>query len=509
MSRFSREYEEVFGGHPPDPADVFPSSRNGTATIGGRKLNEVSESALEMDDDETENCRRTREEERREDESKERRGESALVPITALWGLKKKYPNLKPATIDGLARIGETVNLVAPTKVGKSWMTYPLMICAATAELSGGRKWLDTFSVANGPSLLIDNELDPSVIVNRIQRVCMAMSLSDDHIRHVMEAIDVLSLRGRLMDIYAIRERLSEIEPDYYKFVFIDANYRTIARGESENDNAAMAMHYNCIDAIAAHLKATVVLVDHATKGNQSDKGVTDVGAGAGSKARAADAHVILREHREPNAYTLEARVRSFAPVSPIVLKWTFPLWQHDPMLDPADLRTTKAKATRPSKEELAERRREETQAKQAVRDADDDRRLLDAVARAADAKKPVSKTTIRAWAGLNSDRLARSLDRQSSILTVEAIEVETGIGQKKPAETIRRKPLSGQSGQSGQTALFGELSGQASTVGTNSVPPLRGTELSVLTVPPDGEDHPGQKTRPDRDPPGSEVIFQ
>ena len=74
----------------------------------------------------------------------------------------------------------------------------------------------------------------------------------------------------------------------------------------------------------------------HATKGNQSDRRVTDVGAGGGAQARAADTHLVLREHEQPNMVVLDAAVRSFPPIEPMTLRWSFPLWLPDPQTLPA-----------------------------------------------------------------------------------------------------------------------------------------------------------------------------
>ena len=109
--------------------------------------------------------------------------------------------------------------------------------------------------------------------------------------------------------------------------------------GTDENDNAAMCRVYNTIDAYAEKLGAAFILVHHTSKGNQSGKGVTDVGSGAGSISRATDSHLILRPHEEPNCAVLEAAVRSWPPVEPRALRWTFPVWTPDDTLDPQQLR--------------------------------------------------------------------------------------------------------------------------------------------------------------------------
>ena len=51
--------------------------------------------------------------------------------------------------------------------------------------------------------------------------------------------------------------------------------------GADENDNATMAGLYNALDCYADALGAAFVNIHHSSKGDQSGKAVTDVGAGA------------------------------------------------------------------------------------------------------------------------------------------------------------------------------------------------------------------------------------
>ena len=80
------------------------------------------------------------------------------------------------------------------------------------------------------------------------------------------------------------------------------------------------------------------MLIHHTSKGNQSLKAVTDVGAGAGSQSRASDTHVILRRHKEQGVVVMESVVRSFPSVGAVCLRWNWPLWDRDDSLDPEEL---------------------------------------------------------------------------------------------------------------------------------------------------------------------------
>ena len=68
----------------------------------------------------------------------------------------------------------------------------------------------------------------------------------------------------------------------HYDLIIIDALYRILPEGTSENDNAQITRVFNKLDNIAKKNDCAVINIHHSSKGNQGDKAVTDVGAGAG-----------------------------------------------------------------------------------------------------------------------------------------------------------------------------------------------------------------------------------
>ena len=49
-----------------------------------------------------------------------------------LGTLKKRFPEMRPVLIDGFLRIGETMNIIAAPKTGKSWLVTQLCVCVAS-----------------------------------------------------------------------------------------------------------------------------------------------------------------------------------------------------------------------------------------------------------------------------------------------------------------------------------------------------------------------------------------
>lgn len=259
-----------------------------------------------------------------------------------------RFPTLREPVIHGLLRRGETMNVIAPPKTGKSWFVLALAICVAM-----GRRWLGSFETVKGKVLVIDNELHAETIAHRIPRVAQALGIS---LEEVGDSISVLSLRGELRDLFSLSRLFETFEPGQFDVIVLDAFYRFMPKDMDENDNGTMASLYNYLDSYAERVGCSFVLIHHATKGNQSTKAVTDVGAGAGSQSRATDTHLVMRAHDEPGVVVLDAAVRSFAPVSPVCLRWEFPIWTRDNDLDPGDLRGIKPKRRNDSKGEKPEK---------------------------------------------------------------------------------------------------------------------------------------------------------
>lgn len=149
-----------------------------------------------------------------------------------------------------------------------------------------------------------------------------------------IDQIDVLSLRGRVTPLDGLRNVILDIEPGRYSLVILDAMYRVLPVGVSENDNATMTAIYNTVDGFADATGAAFVLIHHASKGDQSGKDVTDIGSGAGAQSRAADTHLVVRPHADDGAAVLEAAVKSFPPVERLGIRWGRPLWLSDNGLD-------------------------------------------------------------------------------------------------------------------------------------------------------------------------------
>jgi hypothetical protein len=239
-------------------------------------------------------------------------------PFEALALDEIRLAPLDDPVIHGLLRRGETMNVIAPPKVGKSWLASNLAISIAT-----GCEWMG-MEVEPGRVLHIDNELKRNTLAYRYHQVAEAIGIPVDVFGPNVTAV---SLRGKLKDLTQLAPLFARYPRGYFSVVIVDALYRCLPAGTDENDNAGMAGVYNLIDNYAAAMDAAFVLVHHTSKGNQAGKAVTDVGSGAGSQSRAADTHVVLRPSEDGSAVILDAVARTFPPVDAVALKFEWPLF--------------------------------------------------------------------------------------------------------------------------------------------------------------------------------------
>ena len=186
-----------------------------------------------------------------------------------------------------------------------------------------------------GRVLIIDNELHPDVLTWRLNQVLVERGVTQERLR---DRQFIFSQRGRLQDINFMGTYMDRLAKGNFKMIVIDAFYRVMPKNMDENDNGTMASVYNLIDRYAGMTGAAFVLIHHTTKGVQANKGITDVGAGAGSQSRACDTHVILRRHQEEGVVVMDGVCRSFGPPSPCCLRFSFPVWNRDDSLSPAQL---------------------------------------------------------------------------------------------------------------------------------------------------------------------------
>ncbi len=396
------------------------------------------------------------------------------LKILTAGDLIRDFAQLRRMLIDGLLRDGEVMNVIAPPKLGKSWLVLSLVLAVAC-----GIEWLGRFATRRGKVLLVDNELHPETLANRLPRVAMAMGLSP---KDYGENVSVICLRGRLMDLKQLAFELMQIEPGSYDLIVFDAWYRLLPAGTDENANGDVTQLYNLLESVADRIGSAFTCIHHTSKGNQSEKNITDVGSGAGAQARAADTHMVMRPHEVDGAIVVGASVRSWAPLEPFVMRFEFPVFTIDEHLNPNDLKTARP---RKSASGLNDKPRPEDV--KLAREHAAREKVLEVYRLFPDGE---TQNVLRTACGLSGEKFTTAND---SLVQSGLVERFPSKKNKQPVFMYRLT----EGGQVGQVGQNNTQSGQSRGVG-QVPPPLGGTVRP--TTPPLEDDIPKLSDYPDMD---------
>src|SRR6056297_519773 len=135
--------------------------------------------------------------------------------------LTQQYSQYRDPVIEGLLRKGETMNIIAGPKVGKSWLVLSLAL-----SLSNGNPWLG-MDTEQSNVLLVDNELHVETMAQRLRNVAMAQCES-------LMRLSVLPLRGRSEDLMSCKKLIiDEAQKNECGLIILDALYRFLPAGTS------------------------------------------------------------------------------------------------------------------------------------------------------------------------------------------------------------------------------------------------------------------------------------
>jgi hypothetical protein len=281
--------------------------------------------------------------------------------------------------IEGILRDGEVCFIGSQSKAGKSWLVGNLIWSAIS-----GTPWLG-HNVKQGRVLLIDNELKPREIDWRHTQIARALQFEPK-----AGMLTTICRRGKGCDIRGVALAIDQMDLSGYSLIVLDAVYKTIPDGKSENGNEEMGKLMDTLQGIAERTGVAAVCVHHATKGDQSQKSTLDILAGAGSFGRSLDTMIALRDHEQVGLNVIEYACRTNPSPDPISVKFEWPLWHA--------VTTTPELRKRPTSGEAA----------QARKDAEADELVRGAL----NSKRNVSERQLRRMTGLGESRVQRSLAR-------------------------------------------------------------------------------------------------
>lgn len=257
------------------------------------------------------------------------------LEILSLRDVLGKWPERKPYVVENFCREGEVAAIIAPSKSRKSWVVADLAVCVAS-----GLMWLDKFPCREGRVLMVDNELQPGDLAQRINSICQGRGFSP---LDIAERIDVVTLRESEMELPDIMEQLNGTD---YVLTIWDALYMMFLDKMQENSNSDMSRLLRMFRRFATRTNAATLFVHHTAKGESGGKKSIDLGAGAGVIGRAPDVHMtMVADEEHEDRYAVRCSMRSSARPMPFAVEWNHRLWRYEAaFVDPLEILEPKSK---------------------------------------------------------------------------------------------------------------------------------------------------------------------
>jgi len=153
-----------------------------------------------------------------------------------------------------------------------------------------------------------------------------------------------LPLRGQMAGV-ALADLVSRIIglAQHFKVsvIVLDPIYKMNTEGD-ENSSRDQTVFFNQLDRLTTEAGCTVIMNDHFSKGNQSEKDPLDAIRGSSAKGGDVDAAMVLRKHEVESCYRVDLIHRELPPVESFVIGWKFPLMELRPDLNPESMKKVK-----------------------------------------------------------------------------------------------------------------------------------------------------------------------
>ena len=235
----------------------------------------------------------------------------AIMNSQAFASLEIKPP---AQVIKGALHKGCKMVIGGGSKGRKTWALIHLALAVST-----GRHWWG-FGTTKGKVLYINFELPDFTAHDRITRITEAMEVNDT------SNLDVWNLRGFACDIELLGPQITEAVMDrQYDLLIVDPVYKLLG-DKDENNAGQIGLMMNELESICKLSGAAMAFGHHYAKGDISTKSSIDRMSGSGVFARDPDCIISLSDHSTPEHFVVEPVFRAFAPISPFVIRWEFPI---------------------------------------------------------------------------------------------------------------------------------------------------------------------------------------
>lgn len=252
-----------------------------------------------------------------------------LDDMTDLTG--ENLPTPPPELVANLLHKGSKLIIGGTSKGRKTFSLMDLAISVAT-----GTPWWG-FPTIKGKVCYINFEIQRPFFARRFQDICRAKAVKVEK-----GMFHCWTLRGYVEGIEKMAAEITKIllQEDYVLIIF-DPIYKALGNRD-ENKAGDVASMLNELEAIAVKTGAAIAFGAHYSKGNQAAKDAMDRIGGSGVFARDPDAILTMTPHEEEEAFTVDCTLRNFAPQTPFVVRWDWPLFTRDEKLNPESLKKPK-----------------------------------------------------------------------------------------------------------------------------------------------------------------------
>lgn len=233
--------------------------------------------------------------------------------------------------IGGLVTERSKVVIGSGAKSNKTWLSIDVGLSIAHGVPFLGRQ------TQRRKVLYVNLELKSDTFKRRVQAVATAKGITIEE-----GAFHHLPLRGRIsgLSVNQIVSRIIHVaQMTGAAVVVIDPIYKLNIEGD-ENSSRDQTLLFNELDRITTEPGCTVLLNDHFSKGNQSEKDPLDAIRGSSAKGGDVDAAIILRRHEVEDCFRVDVVHRELPPVPPFCIGWRFPLMELRPDLEPDKMKT-------------------------------------------------------------------------------------------------------------------------------------------------------------------------
>jgi hypothetical protein len=250
----------------------------------------------------------------------------ALCDISRFLGLNQ--PALPSELVKGIVHQGCKLVVGGTSKGRKTMALIDLAVSVAT-----GASWWG-FPCIQGPVCYINFEIQDPFFAHRTHVVCEAKKVELPH-----DQFMVWNLRGHGEGLENLtHDLMAVLRHKHFVLIIFDPIYKGLG-SRDENKAGDVASMMNELEKIAVKTRAAVAFGAHYSKGNQALKESVDRIGGSGVFARDPDSILTMTAHEEPEAFTVDATLRNFAPLAPFVVQFEWPLFRRMVDADPEQLK--------------------------------------------------------------------------------------------------------------------------------------------------------------------------